>query len=100
MLLGSAPAEQSDPSLGGVSTLGCSSCLLPPAGFFLLVSSPACSPGHRQGGLAEVVEWGPLFSLCVFQNSPSCGILRNWTEPMPACTDTAASGLLPWERSS
>lgn len=69
-------------------------------GVFPEVSSPACSPGHRQEGLAEAVEWGGLFSLCVFQNSPSCGVLRNRTEPMPACADTTASGLLPWECSS
>ena len=70
MLPGSAPAKQGDPSLGGVSTPGCSSCSLPPAGGFLPVPSPACSPGRGQGGLAEAVEWSGLFSLCLVSKFP------------------------------
>lgn len=70
MLPWSVPAEQGDPSLGGVSTLGCSSCSLMSAGGFLLVPSPACSLGCGQGGLAEAVEWGGLFSLCLVSKFP------------------------------
>lgn len=64
----STPAKRCDPSLSGVSILGCGSCLLLPVGGFLLVPSPARSPGW--GGLAGAVEWGGLFSLCLVSKFP------------------------------
>lgn len=52
-----------------MTTLGCSSCSLPPAGFLCWCHLLPAALGV-EGGLAAAVQWGGLFSFCLLSKSP------------------------------
>lgn len=76
----STPAKRCDPSLSGVSILGCGSCLLLPVGGFLLVPSPARSPGWVGVGRGSGVGWF-VFPLPCFKISPPVASCKTGLSP-------------------